>query len=48
MNFGGEVVFTATYILNRCQTKRLDGITQEEWYGFKPNLSLKGIWVYFP
>ena len=28
--FWGEVVSTATYILNRCATKKLEGITQEE------------------
>lgn len=31
---------TATYILNRCLTKNLEGITLEEsWSGVKPNIS---------
>lgn len=35
-----EDVSTATYILNRCLTKRLAGITPEErWFGVKPSLS---------
>ncbi|KAK2445998.1 myosin-16 [Trifolium repens] len=36
----GEAVSTATYILNRCPTKRLDGLTPEEcWSKVKPSLS---------
>lgn len=36
----GEAVSTAVYILNRCPTKRLDGITPEEaWTGSRPNVS---------
>jgi hypothetical protein len=36
----GEEVSTATYVLNRCPTKMLDGITPEEcWSGNKPNVS---------
>ena len=36
----GEAVSTATYILNRCPTKKLEGITPEEcWSGVKPSLS---------
>ena len=36
----GEVVSTATYILNRCPTKKLEGITPEEcWSGVKLSLS---------
>ncbi|GAU30981.1 hypothetical protein TSUD_104950 [Trifolium subterraneum] len=36
----GEVVSTATYILNRCPTKKLEGITPEEcWSGIKPSLT---------
>jgi hypothetical protein len=35
----GEAVSTATYILNRCPTKRLNGTTPEEaWSGSKPNV----------
>ncbi|CAJ2647569.1 unnamed protein product [Trifolium pratense] len=35
----GEAVSTATYTLNRCPTKRLDGITPEEsWSGNKPSV----------
>lgn len=35
----GEVVSTATYILNRCPTKRLKCITPEQcWSGVKPSL----------
>ena len=31
---------TATYILNRCPKKKLEGITPEEcWSGVKPSLS---------
>ena len=31
---------TTTYILNRCPTKELDGITLEEcWFSVKPSLS---------
>ena len=38
--FLGEAVSTATYILNRCPTKKLEGITLEEcWSGVKPSLS---------
>src|ERR1051325_8314120 len=38
--FWGEVVSTATYILNRCPTKKIEGITLEEcWSGVKPSLS---------
>ena len=38
--FWGEAVSTATYILNRCPTKKLEGITPEEcWSGVKPSLS---------
>jgi transposase InsO family protein len=34
-----EAVSTATYILNRCPTKRLNGITPEEaWSGSKPSV----------
>src|ERR1051325_364291 len=37
--FWGEAVSTATYILNRCPTKKLEGITLEEcWSGVKPSL----------
>lgn len=33
-----KVVSTATSILNRCLTKRLEGITLEEcWFGVKPS-----------
>ncbi|GAU22960.1 hypothetical protein TSUD_247040 [Trifolium subterraneum] len=36
----GEVVSTACYVLNRCPTKRLNGVTPEEcWSGNKPNVS---------
>lgn len=36
----GEVVSIATYILNKCPTKKLEGITPEEcWYAIKPSLS---------
>lgn len=36
----GEIVSTATYILNRCPTKRLERITLEEcWSGVKPSLN---------
>jgi hypothetical protein len=36
----GETVSTATYILNRCPTKKLEGITLEEcWFGVNPRLS---------
>jgi hypothetical protein len=32
-------VSTATYVLNKCPTKRLDGITPEEsWSGNKPSV----------
>ncbi|KAI5445914.1 hypothetical protein KIW84_013951 [Lathyrus oleraceus] len=35
-----EVMSTATYIINKCPTKRLEGITPEEcWSGVKPSLS---------
>ncbi|GAU26641.1 hypothetical protein TSUD_102510 [Trifolium subterraneum] len=38
--FDALFVSTATYILNRCPTKKLEGITQEEcWSGIKPSLS---------
>ena len=38
--FWGEVVSTATYILKRCPTKKLEGITPKEcWSGVKPSLS---------
>ena len=38
--FWGEAVTTATYILNRCPTKKLERITPEEcWSGVKPSLS---------
>ena len=38
--FWGEAVSTATYILNKCPTKKLEGITPEEcWSGVKPSLS---------
>ncbi|GAU45509.1 hypothetical protein TSUD_129550 [Trifolium subterraneum] len=36
----GEAVATTTYVLNRCPTKRLEGITPEEcWTGSKPSVS---------
>jgi len=36
----GEATSTAIYLLNRCSTKRLKGITSEEaWSGSKPNVS---------
>ncbi|XP_058784891.1 uncharacterized protein LOC131659762 [Vicia villosa] len=36
----GEAVSTATYLLNRCPTKKLEKLTPEEaWCEFKPNLS---------
>lgn len=36
----GEVVSTTTYILNRCLTKRLEGVMPKEcWSHVKPNLS---------
>lgn len=42
----GEVMSTTTYILNRCPTKRLEGITLEKcWSGVKPK-PLEGVWVY--
>lgn len=35
----GEVVSIARHILNKCLTKRLEGITPEEcWYGVTPSL----------
>lgn len=35
----GEAMSTATYILNRCPTKRLECVKPEEcWSGFKPSL----------
>ena len=33
--FWGEAVRTATYILNRCPTKKLDQIPEEIWLGSK-------------
>jgi len=33
--FWGEVVKTATYILNRCPTKKLDKVQEEIWMGRK-------------
>lgn len=37
--FWAEAVFTATYLLNRCPTKRLEAITPEEaWSGSKPSV----------
>jgi len=33
--FWGEAVRTATYILNRCSTKKLDQIPEEIWTGCK-------------
>lgn len=36
----GKAMSTATYILNKCSTKRLEYITPEEyWFGIKPSLS---------
>ena len=36
----GEAVSTATYIMNRCPTKKLNNITPEEcWSGNKPNVN---------
>lgn len=36
----GEVVSTATYIMNRCMNKKLEGITPEKCSsGVKPSLS---------
>ncbi|MCH85090.1 copia-type polyprotein, partial [Trifolium medium] len=36
----GEAVNTACYVLNRCLTKRLNGVTPEEsWSGHKPSVS---------
>ena len=35
-----EIVSTAAYLLNKCPTKKLDKVTQEEvWSGHKPSLS---------
>ena len=35
----GEVMSTATYILNKCPTKKLEGITLEEcWSSVNPSL----------
>ena len=37
--FWGEVVSSVTYILNRCPTKKLEGITPKVcWSGVKPSL----------
>ena len=37
--FWAEAVYTATHILNRCPTKRLEGITPKEaWSGVKPSV----------
>ncbi|XP_073102473.1 uncharacterized protein [Elaeis guineensis] len=39
-DFWGEAVNCAVYLLNRCPTKILEGITpQEAWSGYKPNIS---------
>lgn len=36
----GEAMSTATYLLNRCPTKKLEKLTPEEdWSGFKPNFN---------
>jgi len=35
--FWGEAVNTAVYVLNRCPTKSVEGMTPfEAWYGKKP------------
>src|ERR1044072_10026240 len=37
--YWGEAVTTAAYLLNRCPTKRMEGITPEEaWSGQKPDV----------
>lgn len=36
----GEAVFTTTYLLNRCPTKKLEKVTLEEaWSKFKLNMN---------
>jgi len=43
----GEYVSTATYIMNRCTTKKLNNITPEDcWSGNKPNVNRLSIWFY--
>ena len=47
--FWGEAVATALYILNRCPTKNMEGITPfEVWHGKKPRVHHLKVFVYIP